>query len=115
MGIVAATGVVVNDTLVLLDRYRKIRAQADVPAVAAVSAATRQRFRPIILTTVTTVVGLLPMLYFNGSITLPFMPMIVSMIFGLIIASLSILLLLPATLMLAESFEERGRRASTVS
>ncbi|MCY3857536.1 MAG: efflux RND transporter permease subunit [Gammaproteobacteria bacterium] len=114
MGIVAATGVVVNDTLVLLDRYRKIRAQADVPAVAAVSAATRQRFRPIMLTTVTTVVGLMPMLYFNGSITLPFMPMIVSMVFGLVIASLSILLLLPATLMLAESIEERQSQTSSV-
>ncbi len=114
MGMVAAMGVVVNDTLVLLDRYRKIRTQSDIPAVAAVSAATRQRFRPIILTTVTTVVGLLPMLYFNSSISLPFVPMIVSMIFGLIIASLSILLLLPATLMLAESIEERQREVSTV-
>ena len=107
MGIVAATGVVVNDTLVLLDRYRKIRMQSEIPAVAAVSAAARQRFRPIVLTTATTAVGLLPMLYFNASITMPFLPMIVSMIFGLIVAGLSILLLLPATLMLVESSEER--------
>ena len=106
-GIVAVGGVVVNDTLVLMDRYNKIRSGADMPAVAAVSAAARQRFRPIILTTLTTVVGLLPLLLFKGEATENLVPMVVSLVFGLVVASVSILFFVPAVLLIGETVRER--------
>ena len=106
-GIVAVGGVVVNDTLVLMDRYNKIRSGADMPAVAAVSAAARQLLRPIILTTLTTVVGLLPLLLFKGEATENLVPMVVSLVFGLVVASVSILFFVPAVLLIGETVRER--------
>ena len=98
-GIVGVSGVAVNDTLLLLDRYNRIRgADAALPAVAAISAAARQRARPIILTTATTVVGLLPMLY-DKSEALDFLvPMVISLGAGLVFSSLGVLFLVPAVL-----------------
>ncbi|MYD96805.1 MAG: efflux RND transporter permease subunit [Gammaproteobacteria bacterium] len=106
-GMIAVAGVVVNDTLVLMHRYNRIRAEADIPAVAAVSAAARQRFRAIILTTATTVVGLLPILLVKAEVTANFVPMVVSIVFGLIVASLGILFFVPAVLLLEEQARER--------
>lgn len=71
-GMVAIGGVVVNDVLVLLDRYRTIRAQSGQRAdVAMVSAATRHRFRAILLTTVTTLTALLPTIYTGSAFSRP--------------------------------------------
>ena len=106
-GILAVGGVVINDTLVLLDRYNTIRAQSDVPPVAAIASAARQRFRAIILTTATTVAGLAPMLYVTGMSVDVFAPVVVSIIFGLIVASVGVLFLLPAVLLLQENAKER--------
>lgn len=106
-GIVAVGGVVVNDTLVLMDRYNKIRATGNMPAVAAVSAAARQRFRAIFLTTATTVVGLLPLLLVKSEVTQNLVPMVVSLVFGLIVASTAILFFVPAILLMGETVRER--------
>ena len=105
-GMVAVGGVVVNDTLVLLDRYNRIRAESDAtPAIAAVSAAARQRFRAIFLTTVTTIVGLMPVIYGKSEVTQNLLPMVVSMSGGLIAASAALLFFVPALVLLG------GRRA----
>ena len=57
-GLIAVSGVVVNDTILLMHRYNAIRAELpDVPEIAAISAAARQRARAILLTSFTTVVG----------------------------------------------------------
>ncbi|MCU4676240.1 efflux RND transporter permease subunit [Catenovulum sp. 2E275] len=61
LGILAASGVVVNDNLVLIDCLNKLRAKGYQPAVAALEAG-RLRFRPILLTSITTFIGLIPML-----------------------------------------------------
>ena len=52
-GVVAVLGVVINDTLLLMDRCNSLRADSTLPAIAAISGAVRERFRPIFLTTVT--------------------------------------------------------------
>ena len=66
-GVIAVCGVAVNDSLVLLDRYNTIRRENEmVPAVAAASAATRHRFRAVFLTSLTTILGLSPLLYERG-------------------------------------------------
>ncbi len=62
-GVVAVGGMIVNDALVLLDRYNILRRQDEMlPAVAAASAAARHRFRAVLLARLTTVLGLSPLL-----------------------------------------------------
>ena len=102
-GIVAVSGVVVNDTLILLDRYNRIRSDdPTIPQVAAISAAARHRARAIVLTTVTTVVGLLPMLYDKSEEVQTLVPMVISLGAGLVFASLGVLFLVPAVLLIGE-------------
>ena len=102
-GIVAVSGVVVNDTLILLDRYNRIRIDdPNIPQVAAISAAARHRARAIVLTTATTVVGLLPMLYDKSEEVQTLVPMVISLGAGLVFASLGVLFLVPAVLIIGE-------------
>ena len=101
-GLVAVTGVVVNDALVLLDMYNRIRRQEPgVPVEDAVLRAALLRARPIVLTTVTTVVGLLPLLYNRAESVDPFLPVVVSLVGGLAVAGVGMLTLLPAVMVLA--------------
>ena len=102
-GIVAVSGVVVNDTLILLDRYNRIRGEDPaLPQVAAISAAARHRARAIVLTTATTVIGLLPMLYDKSEEVQTLVPMVISLGAGLVFASLGVLFLVPAVLIIGE-------------
>ena len=102
-GIVAATGVAVNDTLILLDRYNRLRAgDADLPAIAAIAAAARHRARAILLTTATTSIGLLPLLYDKSEVTAFMVPLVISLGGGLVFSSIGVLFLVPAVLILVE-------------
>lgn len=102
-GIIAVSGVVVNDTLLLLDRYNRIRADdPDLPAIAAISAAARHRARAIVLTSVTTVVGLLPLLYDKSEVLQFMVPMVISLGAGLVFASLGVLFLVPAVVIIGD-------------
>ena len=102
-GIVAATGVAVNDTLILLDRYNRLRAgDTDLPAIAAIAAAARHRARAILLTTATTSMGLLPLLYDKSEVTAFMVPLVISLGGGLIFSSMGVLFLVPAVLILVE-------------
>ena len=102
-GIVAVAGVAVNDTLILLDRYNRIRAEdADMPAIAAIAAAARHRARAIVLTTITTVVGLMPMLYDKSELIEFLVPMVISLGAGLVFSSLGVLFLVPAVVIIGE-------------
>ena len=104
---IAVGGVVVNDALVLLDRYNAIRRENEmIPAVAAAAAATRQRFRPVLLTTLTTLLGLSPLLYERSDELIAFVPFVVSMLGGLTFSTLSILFVLPALVMVVEGRRE---------
>ena len=102
-GIVAVAGVAVNDTLILLDRYNRIRAgDPDMPAIAAIAAAARHRARAIVLTTITTVVGLMPMLYDKSELIEFLVPMVISLGAGLVFSSLGVLFLVPAVVIIGE-------------
>lgn len=113
-GMVAIGGVVVNDVLVLLDRYRTIREQSGQRAdVAMVAAATRHRFRAILLTTLTTLTALLPTIYTGSAFSAPLIPLVISMIAGLAFANAVLLFFVPALLTVIEGVQERlGDRAS---
>ncbi len=106
-GIVAVSGVVVNDALVLLDRYNIIRRDNEaLPAIAAAAAATRHRFRAVLLTSLTTVLGLSPLLYERSDALLFLVPFVASMLGGLVLAGMFVLFLLPAMVMIADSRHE---------
>ena len=102
-GVVAVSGVVVNDALVLLDRYNAIRRErSELPAIAAVAAATRNRFRAVFLTSVTTLVGLCPLLYERSDLLIFLIPFVVSMVGGLVLSGVFTLFILPALVMAVE-------------
>jgi len=93
LGVVALSGIVINNANVLLDRIRiEIEDNGLEPADAVVVAAQR-RLRPILLTTLTTVGGLIPLWVGGGPL---FEPMAVAIIFGLIFATVITLGMVPA-------------------
>lgn len=95
MGIIALAGVVINNSLVLIDYANKKISQNISPTESIILAGVR-RFRPIVLTTVTTFVGLAPMIL-ETSIQARFLiPMAISLGFGILFATLISLLLVPA-------------------
>jgi len=94
-GIGAAAGVVVNDNLVLVDYMRRLREQGKGIMEAVVDAGVN-RFRPILLTTVTTFVGLIPIMA-ERSIDAQFLkPAVLSLAFGVLFALFVSLLMVPA-------------------
>ena len=94
-GIAAAAGVVVNDNLVLVDYCNKLRERGMEPKIAIVEAGVA-RFRPILLTSVTTFVGLVPMMM-ERSIQAAFLqPIVVALASGVLIAFFVTLLMVPA-------------------
>ena len=100
-GIGAAAGVVVNDNLVLVDYMGRLRAQGK-GALEAVIEAGVQRFRPILLTTVTTFVGLIPIMA-EQSIDAQFLkPAVLSLAFGVLFALFVTLLMVPALYLIGE-------------
>jgi len=104
-GIVALSGVVVNDSLVLIDTTNKFRAQGFSATEAIVAGASR-RLRPILLTSLTTFFGLLPMI-FETSVQAAFLiPMAVSLGFGILFATVIVLLMVPALYILLEDVQD---------
>ncbi len=92
LGVVSLSGVVINNAIVLIDRIRiEIEEIGRSPAQAIVEAAIR-RLRPILLTTATTVLGLIPLWVGGGSM---FQPMAITIIFGLLFATVLTLVLVP--------------------
>jgi multidrug efflux pump subunit AcrB len=94
-GVAAAAGVVVNDNLVLIDYTNRLREKGLQPLEAVVEAGV-VRFRPIMLTTATTIVGLTPMML-ERSIQAKFLiPIVISLVFGVFVAFFVTLLMVPA-------------------
>jgi multidrug efflux pump subunit AcrB len=109
-GLVGLAGIVVNDSLVLIDFVNQERARG-TPALEAVRLASRRRFRPIMLTTLTTVVGLLPMALGFGGKSPVFAPFATAIVFGLMAASLLTLFVVPSLYLGIEDLKARlGRR-----
>ena len=93
-GLIALAGVVVNDSLILVEFVNRGRAD-ELSIDEALAGAGRQRFRAILLTTMTTFVGLLPML-FETSLQAQFViPMALSLSFGIVFATAITLVLIP--------------------
>lgn len=101
IGMVAVSGVVVNDNLVLMDYINNRRAQG-ATIYDAVLEAGQARFRPILLTSITTFVGLVPLLLETSLQAQFLIPMAISLAFGVLFATLISLLLVPASYLLLD-------------
>ena len=94
-GIVALSGIVVNDSLILIDFInRAVRSGVDIET--AVVESGKVRFRPVLLTSITTVAGLLPILLERSFQAQFIIPMAISICFGLLAATVLTLLYVPA-------------------
>ena len=104
IGLLALIGIVVNDSLILIDFLKKIREKTS-NRIEAVIEACRVRARPIILTSVTTFLGISPLIFFATGQTKFLSPMAVSLGFGLIFATLLILIVLPCFYLIMDDFK----------
>ncbi|MFZ5764789.1 MAG: efflux RND transporter permease subunit [Thermodesulfobacteriota bacterium] len=111
MGIVALSGVVVNDSLVLIVRANELKDIGDRQPVHVILEAAIQRFRPVILTTLTTFGGLAPMIMESSRQARFLIPMAISLGFGVLFATLITLVLVPSLYVIVEDIRTRFRRA----
>ncbi|MHC4640176.1 MAG: efflux RND transporter permease subunit [Planctomycetota bacterium] len=105
-GIVALSGVVVNDSLIMIDLINRERKSGIELAKVLRDCATR-RFRPIMLTTLTTFCGLLPMIAEKSLQARFLVPMAISLAFGVMFATSITLLLVPSLYMILEDIKTR--------
>jgi multidrug efflux pump subunit AcrB len=108
-GVVALSGVVVNDALVFID-FANQRRRAGLALHDAVRSAGIQRFRPIILTTLTTFFGLMPMIVETSRQARFLIPMAISLGFGILFATAITLLLIPSLMLILEDIGNLFKR-----
>ena len=101
VGGLALAGIIVNDSLILVDFIKRMRAEGK-DRISAVIEAGRVRARPILLTTITTCLGVSPMIFFATGQVAFLSPMAISLGFGLIFATFIILLALPSFYLIAD-------------
>ena len=111
--IIAAAGVVVNDSLVMIDYVNKAKA-AGVASVFAVVDAGCSRFRAILLTSLTTFIGLVPIMFETSMQAKLVVPMAISLGFGVLFATVVTLLLIPCLYIVIEDIKGMFTRKSTV-
>ncbi|MCO4782728.1 MAG: efflux RND transporter permease subunit [Candidatus Cloacimonetes bacterium] len=105
MGMLALIGVVVNDSLVLVDYINKKYAQTN-DLTNALSTAGAARFRPIMLTSLTTFFGLVPLLFEQSTQAQFLIPMATSLAFGVLISTFTTLIIIPVNYMIVEKARE---------
>ena len=105
IGLLALIGIVVNDSLILIDFLKKLRADGKNKIVATLEACN-VRARPIILTSVTTFLGISPLIFFATGQTKFLSPMAVSLGFGLLFATILILIVLPCFYLIMDDLKE---------
>ena len=108
-GAVAASGVVINATLVLLHEVNRCLSAGDSTYDALVNA-TVSRARPILITTVTTFAGLLPLLFNRSIQAQPLIPMATSLAYGVLFASVATLLVTPAFMLVLREVTGGAKR-----
>ena len=106
LGVLAASGVVVNDNLVLIDRITQLREEGyDVKE--ALSRGGFERFRPIILTSITTFIGLVPILLETSMQARFLIPMVCSLAFGVLFATTVTLVFVPCLYLAGANLKAR--------
>ena len=112
-GIIAAAGVVINDSLVMVDYVNNTR-RAGVGLYDAVIHAGSKRFRAILLTSLTTFIGLVPIVFFETSTQAHVViPMAVSLAFGVLFATVVTLILIPVLYIIIEDVRALFKSSET--
>ncbi|WP_448568780.1 efflux RND transporter permease subunit [Thalassotalea ganghwensis] len=117
LGLMALIGVVVNDSLVLVDFINKQRDKGE-ELMKAVITSGQARFRPVLLTSLTTFIGLMPLLFETSTQAQFLIPMAVSLGFGIIFATMITLLLVPVNYLIVEEMKRltsKGKKMLTLS
>ena|GEM_PF-6912707 len=99
LGIVALSGIVVNDALVLINYENELRIDSTQSTLQIIKTASIQRLRPILLTTLTTFCGLMPMIFETSRQAKMLIPMAISIGFGIMFATL---ILIPSLYLVVE-------------
>ncbi len=107
MGVIALSGVVINDSLIMIDYANRLRSRYS--AIEAISLAGVRRFRPILLTTLTTFGGLIPLIFERSIQAQYIIPMAISLGFGILFATAIILVLVPCLYMIQEDLQSLAR------
>jgi HAE1 family hydrophobic/amphiphilic exporter-1 len=94
IGVIMLTGIVVNNAIVLVDRINQLR-HSGVEKTAAIIEASSSRFRPIIMTSLTTILGLAPLAFSSGEGAELRAPLAITVMSGLLVATMLTLLLIP--------------------
>ena len=102
MGVIALSGVVINDSLIMIDYANRCRGSQT--ALQAISQAGLRRFRPILLTTLTTFGGLVPIIFERSLQAQHIIPMAISLGFGILFSTAIILVLVPCLYVILEDF-----------
>jgi multidrug efflux pump subunit AcrB len=109
-GIIALAGVVVNDSLILVDFVNRER-KLGVPLIQAVNDAAKKRFRAILLTSLTTFFGLIPIVLETSLQARIVIPMAASLAFGILFATVITLFLIPSLYLILDDFGKWWREA----
>ena len=112
-GIIALSGIVVNDSLVLVDSVNRFRAEG-MDLFEAVVAGSARRLRPILLTSLTTFIGLAPMILEQSSAARFLVPMAISLGFGALFVTVIALIVVPALYMILEDLKAWTGSAGSV-
>ena len=110
LGLIGLSGIVVNNAIVLVVFYKQNR-EAGMELKQAMIEAGCQRLRPVVLSSLTTIVGLLPLLFEKSTQAQFLIPMAVTLIFGLAFSTVLVLFFIPAVLALYERIAARLRKA----
>ena len=105
IGTLALSGVVVNDALVLIAFVKRLR-ESGHERIEAVLLGSRARFRAIFLTTITTFLGVSPLIFFSSAQTRFLMPLAISLGVGLLFATVLVLLVLPCFYLIVDDLRE---------
>jgi multidrug efflux pump subunit AcrB len=105
-GIVALSGVVVNDALVMISFANYHNRQEGLPPLEAIYKAATQRFRPIMLTTLTTFGGLAPMIFETSRQARFLIPMALSLGYGILFSTFIVLLIVPSMYIIINDIKE---------
>ena len=103
-GFIALSGTIINDAIVYMSKYNQNLVNG-MKVTEAVIDAGRSRFRAIILTTITTTVGLMPIILENSPDARFIVPMAIALAYGILFGTIFILLILPLTIVLVNSFK----------
>ena len=107
-GIFGLSGIVINDSIVLVSYYKQLRKEG-VEMMTAIEDAAVRRFRPVVLTSLTTCAGLSPLLFENAFDAQFLIPMAAGIVFGLAYATVLILLFVPALLVSIEKRKKENK------